>query len=94
MNLFEFIYSIYNITILYNMQNSNDNCDNSNDTNDNSNADNNNKEDNDVNLLSGNNKVDVEIEPDVKSNNVNMYVQLCSCSLIFHCFSNNKTPIT
>ncbi len=32
-----------------------------------------------------NNKVDVEIEPDVKSNNV--VVQICSCSLVFNCFS-------
>jgi hypothetical protein len=44
----------------------------------------------DVNVLSGDNKVDVEIEPDVKSNKINMYVQICSCSIIFHCFSNNK----
>jgi len=49
------------------------------------------QEDNDVNLLSGDNKVDVEIEPDVKGNKINMYVQICSCSIIFHCFSNNKT---
>jgi len=48
------------------------------------------QEDNDVNLLSGDNKVDVEIEPDVKGNKINMYVQICSCSIIFHCFSNNK----
>ena len=47
-------------------------------------------EDNDVNVLSGDNKVDVEIEPDVKGNKTNMYFQLCSCSLIFHCFSNNN----
>jgi hypothetical protein len=47
-------------------------------------------EDNDVNVLSGDNKVDVEIEPDVKANKINMYVQFCSCSIIFHCFSNNK----
>ena len=45
---------------------------------------------NDVNVLSGDNKVDVEIEPDVKGNKINMYVQICSCSIIFHCFSNNK----
>jgi hypothetical protein len=44
----------------------------------------------DVNVLSGDNKVDVEIEPDVKSNKINMYIQICSCSIIFHCFSNNK----
>jgi hypothetical protein len=47
-------------------------------------------EDNDVNVLSGDNKVDVEIEPDVKANKINMYFQICSCSLIFHCFSNNN----
>jgi len=41
------------------------------------------QEDNDVNLLSGDNKVDVEIEPDVKGNKINMYVQICSCSIIF-----------
>lgn len=46
--------------------------------------------DDDVNVLSGDNKIDVEIEPDVKANKVNMYVQLCSCSIIFHCFSNNN----
>lgn len=46
--------------------------------------------DDDVNVLSGDNKVDVEIEPDVKGNKVNMYIQLCSCSVIFHCFSNNN----
>ena len=44
-------------------------------------------EDNDVNVLSGDNKVDVEIEPDVKANKINMYVQICSCSIIFNCFS-------
>lgn len=49
-----------------------------------------NETDNDVNVLSGDNKVDVEIEPDVKGNKTNMYFQICSCSLIFHCFSNNK----
>ena len=48
------------------------------------------KTENDVNVLSGDNKVDVEIEPDVKANKINMYVQICSCSVIFHCFSNNK----
>jgi hypothetical protein len=46
--------------------------------------------DDDINVLSGDNKVDVEIEPDVKSNKV--YIQLCSCScfLAFNCFSNKK----
>ena len=41
----------------------------------------------DINALSDN-KVDVEIEPDVKSNDV--VVQICSCSLIFNCFSSSK----
>jgi hypothetical protein len=46
--------------------------------------------DDDINVLSGDNKVDVEIEPDVKANKV--YIQLCSCScfLAFNCFSNKK----
>jgi len=35
-----------------------------------------------------NDKVDVDIEPDVKSNNVNL--QMCSCSIVFNCFSSNK----
>ena len=51
-----------------------------------------NQQDNDLNLLSGDNKVDVEIEPDVKGNKINIYVQLCSCSIIFYCFSNNNKP--
>lgn len=38
----------------------------------------------DINALSDN-KVDVEIEPDVKANRV--AVQICSCSLVFNCFS-------
>ena len=41
----------------------------------------------DINALSDN-KVDVEIEPDVKANRV--IVQICSCSLVFNCFSWNK----
>ena len=41
----------------------------------------------DINALSDN-KVDVEIEPDVKSNDV--VVQICSCSLIFNCFSSSN----
>ena len=44
--------------------------------------------DNDNNVLSGDNKVDVEIEPDVKSNNV--HIQLCSCSIILNCFTTKK----
>ena len=43
--------------------------------------------DNEVEALS-NNKVDVEIEPDVKANRVN--IQICSCSLMFNCFSPNR----
>lgn len=37
-----------------------------------------------------NNKVDVDIEPDVKSNDV--VLQICSCSLscVFNCFSGNR----
>ena len=41
--------------------------------------------DNDNNVLSGDNKVDVEIEPDVKSYRV--HIQLCSCSIILNCFA-------
>ena len=50
--------------------------------------------DDDVNVLSGDNKVDVEIEPDVKGNYI--YLQICSCSLIFNCFTrgnNSKKPV-
>lgn len=39
----------------------------------------------DVKLLDGDNKVDVEIEPDVKHNTT--HIQLCSCSIILNCFS-------
>ena len=35
-----------------------------------------------------NNKVDVDIEPDVKSNHVNL--QMCMCSFIINCFSTKK----
>ena len=42
-----------------------------------------NKSDDNVNALSDN-KVDVDIEPDVKSNNVNL--QMCSCSIVLNCF--------
>ena len=34
------------------------------------------------------NKVDVEIEPDVKSNIVK--IQICSCALIFNCFDKKN----
>ena len=44
--------------------------------------------DDDINALSDN-KVDVEIEPDVKSNNV--HVQLCSCSIVLNCFTFAKS---
>jgi hypothetical protein len=43
----------------------------------------------DINVLSGDNKIDVGIKPDVKSNDV--YLQLCSCSLVFNCFTTNST---
>jgi len=46
-------------------------------------------EDDDINVLSGDNKVDVDIKPDVKSNDV--YLQLCSCSIVFNCFTRNST---
>ena len=45
-------------------------------------------ENNDVNVLSGDNKVDVDIEPDVKSNDVNL--QLCSFSLVLNCCTSNS----
>ena len=45
------------------------------------------KSDNDINALSDN-KVDVEIEPDVKANQVDIRICSCSCSLVFHCFSS------
>ena len=44
---------------------------------------------NDVNVLSGDNKVDVDIEPDVKSNDI--YLQICSCSLVFNCLTKDST---
>ena len=47
-----------------------------------------NLEDNKEIELLNRNKIDVEIEPDVKSNNVNL--QMCSCSIVFNCFSPNK----
>jgi hypothetical protein len=48
-----------------------------------------NDEDDDINILSGDNKIDVGIKPDVKSNDV--YLQLCSCSMVFNCFTRNST---
>jgi len=47
------------------------------------------KQDDDINVLSGDNKIDVGIKPDVKSNDV--YLQLCSCSLVFNCFTRDST---
>lgn len=47
------------------------------------------KNNDDVNVLSGDNKVDVDIKPDVKSND--LYLQLCSCSIVFNCFTRNST---
>ena len=41
----------------------------------------------DINALANNN-VGVDIDPNVKSNNVNL--QMCSCSIVFNCFSPNK----
>jgi hypothetical protein len=43
----------------------------------------------DVKILDGDNKVDVDIEPDVKHNVTN--IQLCSCSIILNCFTRNTT---
>jgi hypothetical protein len=48
-----------------------------------------NDDDDDINVLSGDNKIDVGIKPDVKSNDV--YLQLCSCSMVFNCFTRNST---
>ena len=45
--------------------------------------------DNEVEALS-NNKVDVEIEPDVKANRVNIQICSCAISLMFNCFSPNQ----
>jgi len=45
--------------------------------------------DEDLNILSGDNKVDVEIEPDVKANGLTL--QICSCSLIFNCFTGRNS---
>jgi flagellar hook-length control protein FliK len=40
--------------------------------------------DDDINVLSGPNDVDVAIRPDVKDNRI--LIQFCSCSVIFSCF--------
>ena len=42
----------------------------------------------DINVLSGDNKIDVDIEPDVKGNDT--YLQLCSCSIVLNCFTKNS----
>ena len=47
------------------------------------------EEDDDIKVLNGDNKVDVDIKPDVKSNDV--YLQLCSCSMVFNCLTRNST---
>jgi hypothetical protein len=49
-----------------------------------------NDDDNNIDTLN-NNKVGVDIDPNVKSNKVNL--QICSCSIIFNCFSTNKPDI-
>jgi len=54
-----------------------------------SNSDETHHNEDDINVLSGDNKIDVGIKPDVKSNDV--YLQLCSCSLVFNCFASNST---
>jgi hypothetical protein len=36
-----------------------------------------------------NNKVGVEIEPDVKENRV--IIQICSCSIVWNCFSTRDS---
>jgi hypothetical protein len=41
----------------------------------------------DANILGGDNKVDVEIEPDVKNNSTK--IQLCSCVFVWNCFTNS-----
>ena len=48
-----------------------------------------NDKDDDINVLSGDNKINVGIKPDVKSNDV--YLQLCSCSMVSNCFTQNST---
>ena len=43
--------------------------------------------DDDNNILSGDNKIDVDIKPDVKDNVVPIQVCSCSLNIIFNCFS-------
>jgi len=73
----------------------NENCeaiepiqDNENDIKNNNSEQHKEKEEEDVNILSGDNKVDVDIEPDVKADG--FILQICSCSFIFNCFTNNS----
>lgn len=42
----------------------------------------------DINALSDN-KVSVDIDPNVKSNTVPIQICSCSFSLVFHCFTRN-----
>ena len=42
----------------------------------------------DMHILSGDNTANVDIEPDVKSNDV--YLQICSCSFVFNCFTKDS----
>ena len=51
-------------------------------------TDKNDEDEDEVNVLSGDNKVDVDIEPDVKANDV--YLQLCSCSFVVNCLTWNS----
>jgi hypothetical protein len=46
-----------------------------------------NNTDDDNNILSGDNKIDVDIKPDVKDNVVPIQVCSCSLNIIFNCFS-------
>ena len=46
------------------------------------------KNQDDINVLSGDNKVDVDIEPEVKSTDVSL--QICSCSVVLNCFTKDS----
>jgi len=46
-------------------------------------------QDDDNNILSGDNKIDVGIKPDIKDNVVPIQVCSCSLNLIFNCFTKN-----
>jgi hypothetical protein len=43
--------------------------------------------DDDINLLSGDNDIDVGIKPDVKQNDVKIQICSCSLSIILNCFN-------